>query len=149
MPRSFAGGCACGAIRYACMAEPIVTWRCHCRDCQRAGGGGYFPGLYVPKVALKIDGEPRYYESRADSGNHISRGFCPNCGSPLFVRPDLVPDLVGLWAASLDDPSWYSPKIELWTVSANPWDRLDPDLTHCEQNPTAEIVERLLKPPPR
>lgn len=144
MPTLFSGGCACGAIRYTCAAEPVVTWRCHCRDCQRAGGGACFPGLYVPKAALSVTGEAKYYDVQAESGNLVSRGFRSNCGSPLFVRPALLPDLVGLWAANLDDPSWFSPNIELWTASAQPWDTLHPTLSHCEKNPAAEQLEEWL-----
>ena len=29
----FTGGCACGAIRYECSAEPIMMFKCHFRDC--------------------------------------------------------------------------------------------------------------------
>ena len=29
----FTGGCACGAIRYECTAEPLYMGNCHCRDC--------------------------------------------------------------------------------------------------------------------
>ncbi len=36
----FTGGCACRAILYECTAEPLEMFRCHCRDCQRASGGG-------------------------------------------------------------------------------------------------------------
>jgi hypothetical protein len=28
------GGCLCGAIRYACDAEPLGAYLCHCTDCQ-------------------------------------------------------------------------------------------------------------------
>jgi hypothetical protein len=51
---SFGGGCACGAIRYECAAEPIVMFNCHCRDCQRASGGPYSAVVYVPAKAFKI-----------------------------------------------------------------------------------------------
>ena len=35
----FTGGCVCGAVRYECSAEPIMTLKCHCRDCQQVTGG--------------------------------------------------------------------------------------------------------------
>ena len=41
----FTGGCVCGAIRYECDAEPIMMFKCHCRDCQHVSGGGYAPVL--------------------------------------------------------------------------------------------------------
>lgn len=37
--KTITGGCACGAIRYEVTAEPIVTFNCHCRDCQKTTGG--------------------------------------------------------------------------------------------------------------
>jgi len=37
----FSGGCACGAIRYECAAEPLYMVNCECRDCQRATGSAY------------------------------------------------------------------------------------------------------------
>ena len=40
MNNPYTGGCACGAIRYECNAEPMFSWICHCRECQRATGGG-------------------------------------------------------------------------------------------------------------
>ena len=47
MPKSFSGGCACGAIRYQVDAEPVLMVNCHCRACQRASGGAYGTGLIV------------------------------------------------------------------------------------------------------
>ena len=31
----FAGGCACGAIRYECSAEPLFMGNCHCQPTPR------------------------------------------------------------------------------------------------------------------
>ena len=79
----------------------------------------------------------------------MRREFCSNCGSPLFtryVRPAIAPELVGLWAGSLDDPSWYKPTVDLWTASAQAWDPLDPTLVDCAKNPTAEQLQAWLNP---
>ncbi|MGE0821275.1 MAG: GFA family protein [Candidatus Binatia bacterium] len=144
MSTPFTGGCACGAIRYQCSAEPVFSWKCHCRDCQRASGSAYCPVLYVPKAALTITGQSTYYEVKAESGNGVSRGFCPTCGSPVFIRAALVPDLMGLWAASLDKPSLFQPSVQVWTGSAQPWDCLEATLLEYRKAPTEEQMRALL-----
>ena len=62
------GGCQCGQVRYESNAQPLFSGNCHCRECQRVTGGAYVPAFAVPANALKITGEVKYYESRADSG---------------------------------------------------------------------------------
>src|SRR5712671_194654 len=142
----FSGGCACGAIRYECTAEPAFSWNCHCRDCQRASGSAFCPVLYVPKVALTISGKSTYYDVRAESGNLVSRGFCLECGSPVFIQAELVPNLQGLWASSLDDPSQFQPSVQVWCGSAQPWDSLHPTLPKTAKAPTEKQMQELLAP---
>ena len=86
MATKFTGGCQCGGVRYECTAEPIFMGNCHCRDCQKASGSAYEAAIGVPAPALKITGNLKYHDSKADSGNTVSRGFCPECGSRLFGR---------------------------------------------------------------
>jgi hypothetical protein len=125
----FAGGCACGAIRYECRAEPLFAASCHCRDCQRESGAGYIPVLGVPADAFRVTrGEPRGFTLVADSGNPTTRFFCRDCGSPLFGRPGVAPEMVTIRAGSLDDPSLFRPSENLYVSSAQPWDRMDPAL---------------------
>lgn len=38
-----------------------------------------------------------------DSGNAKTRGFCPTCGSPVYVTFSAMPDFFTVHAASLDD----------------------------------------------
>ncbi len=142
----YSGGCACGAIRYTGTAEPTFSWNCHCRDCQRASGGGQCPVLYVPKSGLSIIGEPTYYELKAESGNAVERGFCQTCGSPVCILAELVPELIGLWAGSLDDPNQFAPQANVWTVSAPAWDCMSSTLPTCEHAPTQEQMQELLAP---
>lgn len=51
MTKTYAGGCACGAIRYETSSEPIFENHCQCRDCQKRSGTGH--GSY-----LTFPGEP-------------------------------------------------------------------------------------------
>ena len=60
----FTGGCACGAIRYECSAEPVMNVICHCRDCQRASGSAFCPSINVAMDALIVAGGVKYYEVR-------------------------------------------------------------------------------------
>ena len=118
------GGCACGAVRYVVSAEPVLMLNCHCRDCQRATGGAYAPVVVVPRTAVQITGELRYYNVTGESGGVVERGFCPNCGSRVAGLLGRIPDIVGLLAGSLDDPSLHRPTVDIFTASAHPWDHM-------------------------
>ena len=123
------GGCACAAIRYECEAEPLLALNCHCRDCQRASGTAFVAILRVSAAAFKVTkGTPKFYTVTGDSGNKVNRGFCPECGSPLFSRLCGMPDIVGVRVGSLDNPSRYHPVMDIFVTSAQPWDSMNPEL---------------------
>ena len=130
-----AGGCMCGKVRYECTADPVFMANCHCRDCQRATGAAYFATLAVPRSGVKIIGEVKYYESAGDSGQPLKRGFCPSCGSRLFALPSVAPEIMGIPAASLDDPGIFKPSMDFYTSSAQPWDHMDPALPKFPKMP--------------
>src|SRR6478672_9160057 len=91
-PVPFTGGCACGAIRHECDAEPLGMHNCHCRDCQRASGGPFSPVVAVSSAAFKLlRGSPRYYSVLGAFGPNTHRGFCPECGSPILGKSDAAP----------------------------------------------------------
>ena len=136
MPTSFSGGCACGAVRYECASEPLFMGNCHCRDCQRATGSAYFAAVSVSEPAFRLTtGTPAVYEKQADSGNTMRRMFCSQCGSPVFLTNSSRPNLVVLYAASVDDPSWVRPVRDIYTESAQPWDYMNPALAKFPKMP--------------
>src|SRR5881394_858584 len=97
----FAGGCACGAIRYESKAEPLLMLHCHCRDCQRSSGGAFSSFVIVPKESFKLSqGSLRFHDSPSDAGGKTHRGFCADCGSPILARNDANPDIVAIRVAS-------------------------------------------------
>jgi hypothetical protein len=133
----FTGGCMCGAIRYECAAEPIFMGNCHCRDCQQATGTAFAAAILAPRDAVSIAGDVKYYDVRGGSGNIISRGFCPNCGSRLFGKP-ANPEYLGIMAGSLDDPAGFIPTFDFHVASAQPWDYMNPDLPKFAKSPSSE-----------
>jgi hypothetical protein len=129
MDTALSGGCACGAVRYACTAEPMFALNCHCRDCQRETGSAYAPILAVPSAAFAVThGSPGYFDVTADSGYVTRRAFCARCGSALFGEPGSRTDMVTIRAGSLDDPSIFRPTQNVFVASAQPWDHMDPAL---------------------
>ena len=134
MPHSFTGGCVCGAIRYECDSRPIVMLNCHCRDCQQVSGGPFTPVVYMPAKAFRITkGALHHYSTPSAAGGENKRGFCPECGSRITgAESDRG---IGITASSLDDPSWFHPKMNIWVCDAQPWDNLDPALPKFAQYP--------------
>jgi hypothetical protein len=129
MPVPFEGGCRCGAVRYRCTSEPAAVVHCFCRDCQYASGGVGAPVLVVEAEKVSIEGTPAVFDSATDSGNIATRSFCSRCGSPLFARSSASGGvLMGIKVASLDDPTWAVPNVQVWTASAPPWAGVRDDL---------------------
>ncbi|MBI3708151.1 MAG: GFA family protein [Proteobacteria bacterium] len=135
MSARYTGGCACGAIRYEIAAEPMKAGHCQCRDCQRATGAGHGSFMAFPDATLKLTGTPKYHEVKADSGNTVRRGFCPNCGSFLLGRNSGMTGMVAICAASLDDPTVFKPQMLLYASSGQAWDHVDPALPRFPKMP--------------
>ncbi|MGA8399382.1 MAG: GFA family protein [Stellaceae bacterium] len=137
------GGCLCGAIRYEAAGEPLFSLQCHCRDCQRASGAGHVPAVRLPSADFRVTkGTPKSYIAKSDAGNDISRVFCGDCGTPLYVQVSTRPDMVGLRVTTFDDPSWFKPEANIFTKSAQPWDHMDPAVPAFETYPQGKSYSR-------
>ena len=131
----FQGGCLCGALRYECSAEQVISGHCQCTDCRKDSGTGHSSHMAVPKAAVAISGEAKVFEKNADSGNTVGRAFCPNCGSSVYNVNSGMPDLIFLRASSLDEPDIFKPQMVVYTRSGPAWDHMAPDLPSFETYP--------------
>jgi hypothetical protein len=89
----------------------------------------------VPKSAIQITGNVKYYSSPGESGNPVVRGFCANCGSRVVSMPSILRDVTVLMAASLDDPGIFKPTVDIFTASAQPWDYMNPAIQKFPKAP--------------
>ena len=141
----FTGGCACGAIRCECKAEPVMMVKCHCRDCQRITGTGFLPAVLVPADSFRLPRRQlRYHFTPSIARAKRKRGFCPECGSRVtggeFEAGASA--FVGLLAGSLDDASWFKPQMEVFVSDAQSWDQMDPASPKFETYPPQSAPQR-------
>ena len=126
------GGCLCGAVRIRIEATPLAVRTCWCRLCQYLGAGTATVNACFPAEAVHVEGEVRWFDCKADSGNDMRRGFCPACGTPLFSAAEQRPHLTFVRAGALDDPSIAVPQATIWTDEAPPWACINPDIPAYE-----------------
>jgi hypothetical protein len=114
---TMSGGCQCGAVRYRASAFTDTSHICHCRMCQKAVGNFFAALVGVPKSALAwTRGEPAIFMS----SEHVARGFCRDCGTPLYYDY-LRGDDLALATGSLDDPGRFPPKDQFGLEAVMPW----------------------------
>ena len=140
---AFTGGCLCGAVRYE-GTDQLGGGHCHCLDCRRSSGTGHCSHMAVPEGAFHITGDVRFYDAPADSGNIISRGFCPICGSAVYSKNAGMPGLAFVRASSLDDPEVFRPEVVVYAKRAPSWDRMDPTLPAFESMPPPQKVSDIV-----
>src|SRR5882762_1408411 len=56
---------------------------------------------------------------------------------PTQAKPDSTPHIVAIRTASLDDPSWFNPQVDVWTSDAHQWDQMNSALPKFEKYPPA------------
>src|SRR4029078_7784573 len=133
----FSGGCACGSIRYESTSKPTMMLHCHCRDCQRSSGGPFSSFVVLPVDACKLlQDSLRFHASPSERGGKTRRGFCPDCGSPICGQPESLPQIIAIRVGSLDDPTWFDAKMDVWTSDAHSWDQMNPALPKFEKYPS-------------
>ena len=129
------GGCLCGAVRYEGDAEPKMMGDCYCLDCRKSSGTAHCSHMGVPKAAVTLTGQVSSFDKPADSGNIVSRCFCPACGSAVYSTNSGMTDFLFIRASSLDDPEIYSPQLTVYTSRSPSWGRIDPNAPSFEAMP--------------
>jgi hypothetical protein len=114
---TYTGGCQCGAVRFRTTELIDNAHICHCRMCQKAVGNFFAALVSTPKSKLTwTRGTPARFQSSGD----IERGFCANCGTPLFFDPVLSED-IGLCIGAFDAPQSIIPISQDSIESRMPW----------------------------
>ena len=111
------GGCQCGAVRYSATGTLRNAHICHCRMCQKAAGNYFLPLAAALRTEFALTrGAPKWFQSSA----LVRRGFCANCGTPLFYDIPAA-DFINIALGSLDDPGAAPPVTQSNTSRKMSW----------------------------
>jgi hypothetical protein len=122
-------------VRYRLTAEPLVSRICWCRDCQHVSANGTANAVF-PSASVEISGTLSVYTRTADSGNEVSRRFCPQCGCHVFGDSSGRAGFTVVRVGTLDDPSSIKPTANIWSASAPGWACLDDSIERVEHQPS-------------
>ncbi len=132
---SIKGSCLCKSVKYELTGDPKILANCYCSDCRRASGTGHSTHVIVSEEDLAISGDLKFHDRTADSGNIVSCGFCPECGSAVMSRNTGRPGMANIRASSLDDPDQITPAVNLYAGRAPSWDQPNESLPTFEKMP--------------
>ena len=117
------GGCACGAVRYRTVGQPVRAGVCHCRYCQLRTGSAFGVSVYFAQDNVtELSGALRDYTFHTESGRAFTTRFCTTCGTSVFWRLEVFPDLVGIAGGTFDPPTfWFDVTREIFTRTRAPF----------------------------
>ena len=135
------GGCQCGAVRYEWVEKPAYSSVCYCRMCQKASGQPFMGLTGGKKEHLHwTRGAPSVFRS----SNMAERGFCRDCGTPLYNNW-IANDVIHPATATLDDPSALKPEFQMGVEAKLAWVDAIPGLTPVATDDAFKGYEALLE----
>jgi hypothetical protein len=115
------GGCACGAVRYRLLSEPLFVHCCHCLNCQRQTGSAFVVNLMIEADRVEVlAGEPQAVDVPRDDGSAQAVYRCPDCQVAVFSTYSR-PEVRFVRGGTLDDPRDVTPDVHIFTRSKVSW----------------------------
>ncbi|MDE2259275.1 MAG: GFA family protein [Betaproteobacteria bacterium] len=128
------GSCLCGVMAYEIHSDlgPIVM--CHCSRCRKASGSAFATNAAVNTKDFKLtSGEGFMAEFESSPG--VFRVFCGNCGSPLYSRRQITPEIIRLRIGTLDTAIEGKPSAHVFVGSKAEWHEICDDLPQHSERP--------------
>lgn len=113
-----AGGCLCGAVRFAFEGTQNWVLNCHCETCRRATSSPMTTWVSVPLEGFSWQ---KGATAQFSSSPGVTRRFCGACGSPLSYESTNWPGEIHLYAVSFDDPNMVAPTAHVFHGERLDW----------------------------
>jgi hypothetical protein len=124
--------CSCGQLALTTRGDPLRISICHCLACQRRTGSAFGVQARFPRGEVAIEGRSTRYVRTADSGNHATFHFCPECGSTVYYELEQVPDAIAVPVGAFADPTFPPPRVSIYEARQHAWVGLPAEMEHLD-----------------
>lgn len=106
---------------------------CHCKACQRRSGSPFGMMVYYDADQVTLSGLATKYTRTADSGDELTHGFCPTCGTPFYLTTAKHPGGIGIASGAHDGSDLAPPVRSVFEECRLPWVEIPPTTTRFER----------------
>lgn len=114
----FHGSCLCGAVHIKISAPPLLTFACHCHDCQKLSASAYSLTTMFPKASFSCTGELSRGGLLSSSRAHY---FCKLCLNFIYSQTAGDTQHINLRTSVLSEADSFPPFVELMTDRKMTW----------------------------
>ena len=141
------GTCQCGGVTYTVSEEPLVTYACHCTECQKRTGSAFSMGMVFSSGSIKFEGELASWTRASDLGNENTRYSCKKCGNNIYGIGSNIPGLLKLQPGTLDSTQNVRPDAHFWISSAQFWFQFPSNMPVYDKQPSdaAQVFDDIQK----
>ena len=133
------GRCLCGSVRFEIDVPLGAVVYCHCSMCRRASGTAFATNASIRTEGFRIVAGEEVIAERESSPNSF-RAFCSKCGSPLYGRNSVYPQMRRVRLGTLEDDPGVRPSAHVWVGSKAAWYEIKDDLKQFEREPPVSYL---------
>jgi hypothetical protein len=146
---NLSGGCSCGTVRFA-VTDYLYVLMCHCDACKKRTGSAYGLSVMIRNEDLSaFTGETKTFIRVGESGKLVHYEFCPQCGTTVRWKIEIVPNRQVFALGTFDEPGQFKVVGEMYADEGLLWARLGCELVRpgAPDDPFRNaLVEKSRKP---
>ncbi|WP_146344627.1 GFA family protein [Phaeobacter marinintestinus] len=135
------GACLCGSVQVTVTTPPLLTFACHCRDCQKFTASAYSLTTMVASDGFSYTGDLIKGGLGSEERTHY---FCKSCLNFVFSQVAGADHRINLRTSLLSDAASFEPFIELMTDEKMPWARVPAVHSYARHPESLEELQMLM-----
>ena len=129
------GSCQCGDIKISIKRETLVSYICHCHECQKQSASAFAISIPLNVSEVSITGKLNSYERPADSGAVTKCYFCSNCGTRIYHQSSKSQNCITLKGGTLNTIKNLKSVAHLWIKRKHNWIDIPENIETYDEQP--------------